>query len=400
MLKTALYSVFFFIGTALHVFALAPEEVMVLANRNASKSKGIAKYYMEKRNIPEKNLLLLWITDKETCSREDYEKKVIVPVRRFLGKNKKIRCIVTIYGLPIRIAAPELTEDELFEIEKMNEKKTNFAKIYEKNKNSEIKKELNKIDRQLMNFKRKLDKTASFDSELFLVKKDNYDLKMWIPNPFFIEFTNKEIFVKKEEVLMVSRIDGPDGDTCKRIIDDSLFAEKNGLKGKAYFDARWKYPENKKVKGYGLYDKSIHDAFRFVKKNNIMETVLNDTGDLFNEGECLDAAIYCGWYSHGNYIDSFSWTRGSVGYHIASSECVTLKNPNSNVWCKKMLDKGIAATIGPVGEPYVQSFPVPEFFFAYFLKSRFTLAEAYLLSIPYISWKMVLVGDPLYKFNI
>lgn len=123
MLKTALYSVFFFIGTALHVFALAPEEVMVLANRNASKSKGIAKYYMEKRNIPEKNLLLLWITDKETCSREDYEKKVIVPVRRFLEKNKKIRCIVTIYGLPIRISAPELTEDELLEIEKMDRKK-------------------------------------------------------------------------------------------------------------------------------------------------------------------------------------------------------------------------------------------------------------------------------------
>jgi uncharacterized protein (TIGR03790 family) len=65
-----------------------------------------------------------------------------------------------------------------------------------------------------------------------------------------------------------------------------------------------------------------------------------------------------------------------------------------------MIDNGIAATIGPVGEPYVQSFPVPEVFFAYLLKGGLSLAESYLLSVPYISWKMVLVGDPMYRLNI
>jgi uncharacterized protein (TIGR03790 family) len=89
-----------------------------------------------------------------------------------------------------------------------------------------------------------------------------------------------------------------------------------------------------------------------------------------------------------------------VGYHIASSECTTLKNSNSRVWCKKMLDNGIAATIGPVGEPYVQSFPVPEIFFNYLTEGYLTLAEAYLVSLPYLSWKMVLVGDPLYRINL
>jgi hypothetical protein len=29
-----------------------------------------------------------------------------------------------------------------------------------------------------------------------------------------------------------------------------------------------------------------------------------------------------------------------------------------------------------------------------------TLAESYLVSLPYLSWKMVLVGDPLYRVNI
>jgi len=125
--------------------------------------------------------------------------------------------------------------------------------------------------------------------------------------------------------------------------------------------------------------------------------VLDDKQNLFQPGDCPNAALYCGWYSLANYVDAFTWEKGAVGFHIASSECATLKRKNSNVWCKKMLDKGIAATIGPVGEPYVQSFPLPEIFFNFLTKGKLTLAESYLVSLPYLSWKQVLVGDPLYR---
>ena len=46
-----------------------------------------------------------------------------------------------------------------------------------------------------------------------------------------------------------------------------------------------------------------------------------------------------------------------MGYHIASYECETLKKEGSTVWCKRMLEEGVAATLGPVAEPYVQAFP-------------------------------------------
>jgi uncharacterized protein (TIGR03790 family) len=88
---------------------------------------------------------------------------------------------------------------------------------------------------------------------------------------------------------------------------------------------------------------------------------------------------------------------GAVGYHIASSECTTLKSPKSQVWCKRILEEGAAATIGPTSEPYVQAFPVPEIFFAALLDGRLTLAECYGLSKPFWSWQMVLIGDPLYR---
>ena len=65
-----------------------------------------------------------------------------------------------------------------------------------------------------------------------------------------------------------------------------------------------------------------------------------------------------------------------------------------------MLDNGIAATVGPVGEPYFQSFPMPEIFFDFLTQGQLTLAESYLVSLPYLSWKQVLVGDPLYRVKI
>ena len=233
-----------------------------------------------------------------------------------------------------------------------------------------------------------------------LVKKDDYNLNMWIPNPYYLGFRKRSSSIGRSDVLMTSRLDGPSAEIVKRIINDSIYAEKEGLKGRAYFDARWKDPGDKKTSGYGFYDQSIHRAANFLEKEKIIPVTKDDTGDLFQPGDCPESALYCGWYRLANYLDAFDWQPGSVGYHIASSECATLKNKNSRVWCKKMIEKGIAATMGPVGEPYVQAFPVPEIFFKYLTEGYLTLVEAYIISLPYLSWKMVLVGDPLYRVNI
>ncbi len=62
-----------------------------------------------------------------------------------------------------------------------------------------------------------------------------------------------------------------------------------------------------------------------------------------------------------------------------------------------MLEEGVAATIGPVYEPDVQAFPLPDLFFQTLTEGYLSLAESYLVSLPYLSWQMVLIGDPLYK---
>jgi uncharacterized protein (TIGR03790 family) len=397
-------SVVFYLFFTQGAWALAPEEVLVIANSNATKSRGLATYYMEQRKIPPQNLVMIWMTDKEICTRFEYEAKAIPPIRRFLKANPHIRALVTLFGVPLKIRGPDNSEEETQQKTRLNnekkaiEQQLNAATPLDPKKRQALQGSLARVKSKISRFNISLDKNASFDSELSLVKQESYDLNSWQPNPFYLGFKNQSSQIPKSNVMMTSRLDAASPQIVRRIIDDSIEAEREGLAGTAYFDARWKDPGEKKLAGYAFYDRSIHKAAQF--HSALLPVVVNDTQDLFQPGDCPNAALYCGWYSLARYIDAFQWAKGSVGYHIASSEAATLKGETSQVWCKRMLDKGIAATIGPTGEPYVQAFPVPEIFFNFLTEGYLTLAESYMVSLPFLSWKMVLIGDPLYRMNL
>jgi uncharacterized protein (TIGR03790 family) len=308
------------------------------------------------------------------------------------------------YGVPLKVQPAEMTAEEkhqVADLRKSREIVNKRIKALDGRQKEQIKKlrdKLSTIEKRISNLT-KHDQRASFDSELALVLRDDYPLSGWVPNPFFVGYRNENL--SRENILLVSRLDGPTDQIVKRIIDDSIEIEKTGLEGSAYFDARWKRPaenQNKKPKiDYGFYDRSIHLAAERVAKSGRLPVVVNDKSELFKAGECPDAALYCGWYSLAKYVPAFTWQKGAVGFHIASSECSTLKSKNSRVWCKRMLEEGVAATIGPTSEPYVQAFPIPEIFFGLLVDGRLSLAECYALSKPFWSWQMVLVGDPLYR---
>ncbi len=151
------------------------------------------------------------------------------------------------------------------------------------------------------------------------------------------------------------------------------------------------------VGSYADFDKALLLTAKGIEEQTDIEVVLNDTPGLFQLGECPNAALYCGWYSLGKYVDAFEWAPGAVAYHLASSEATTLRDPESQVWCKRMLEDGVAATIGPVYEPYLFAFPRPEEFFAHLLRGELTLVECYYRTQPLNSWMMTLIGDPLYR---
>jgi len=374
--------------------ALLPEEVLIIANSNVPESVQLARYYQKRRQIPEKNILLLKTTDQESCSRTEYETDIAAPINDFLKKHpgKAISCLTLIYGLPLRILPPPISDASRKTIDKLSEQRS----AIEKNKDSAATSLLNSIKKDIARLSG-ADQEASLDSELALARLAPYPLAGWQLNPLFVGLRDKSSPFPREMLLLVSRIDGPDAAVAKRIIDDSIEAEEKGLSGTAYFDAQWNYPKNReKLSGYSIYDKSLHDAARHLSQKGY-SVELDAKPELFQAGWGLKAALYCGWYSLARYVDAFAWQKGSVGYHIASGECRTLKEKESSAWCKMMLEKGIAATLGPVSEPYVQSFPLPEIFFSLLIRGDLTLAECYALSNPFLSWKMVLIADPLYR---
>ena len=384
-------------------FALLPDEVLVIANRFVPDSVDLARYYMEKRGIPKENLLRITTTEREGCSRDIYDEEIAKPVRKAVVRNKKIKALVTIYGVPLKVGRPKLSFAENEQLKALvKESRVIGAKIKELEETDsvqekDLKGQLSTIYKQITKQK-KSDYSAAVDSELALVLNKNYDLKFWLPNPYFVGYREKKLPLTKDDVLLVSRLDGPSVEIVRRIIDDSFYAEKNGLQGKAYFDAKGpRHKEKIDSMGYAFYDNSLHLAAGQLKKRHIMPVVINENGKLFQAGEAPDAALYCGWYSYNKYIDAFHWKPGAVGYHISSVECGTLRPGKSQAWCKRMLEEGAAAVIGPVDEPYVQGFPIPEMFFTYLTDGYYNLVESYFLSLPYLSWRMVLVGDPLYR---
>ena len=74
---------------------------------------------------------------------------------------------------------------------------------------------------------------------------------------------------------------------------------------------------------------------------------------------------------------------------------MTLRDPNA-FWVAPLLERGAAATIGNVYEPYLQ-FTANLNIFNEHLLHGFTFAESAYSSIAVVSWMSVMVGDPLYR---
>lgn len=239
---------------------------------------------------------------------------------------------------------------------------------------------------------------SSFDSELSLLFWLDYPLNRWQPNLLHHRYDNSGVR-RRKPTLMVSRLEASTVGHTKRLIDDAIATEAKGLGGRVYLDARGISAREGHVRkgSYGDYDQAIRNLALLLQDHTKLDVELDDRKELFQEGQCPETGLYCGWYSLAKYVDAFEFVRGAVGYHIASAEATTLRNPGSNVWCKRMLEDGICATLGPVHEPYLTAFPRPDEFFVALLSGKYSLVECYYRTKPFNSWVMILVGDPLYN---
>ena len=387
--------------------ALEPKDVFVVANKNVPASQEVAEYYLAKRNVPKDHLIPLDLPAGEDISRADYDAKLVAPLRAALKDRKAdAKVILTVYGVPLRVGVQLPTPDEKAELDKLTPALDLARKAVaerEKDKATDPKDLATaRTKRDTLDRRRRAlyhdESYACVDSELMLLWWDAYPLDRWVMNPLYFQASEKYRTATKP-VVLTARLDGPSVEIAKRLVDDAIAIEAQGLRGAVVVDARGnRFDPKGSDDGYGYsgYDESMREMGKLFEKTDLPVT-LDDKSELLPPGSAKGVALYCGWYSVGNYVDTCEYVPGAVAWHLASSEAVTLRDPKSKSWCPNLLKKGVAATLGPVGEPYTLGFPKPAEFFGFLGTGQYTLVESYARSSLFCSWMTVLVGDPLYN---
>jgi uncharacterized protein (TIGR03790 family) len=359
--------------------------VVVVANTNVPGSLEVARHYMAMRGIPADHLLVAALPGRESISRYVYEKQLRDPLLAFLRDRNlaeqvlrdketvrdhespwttvraRAHTIVLAYGVPLRI---------------VDTRPAALAKV------------ANWIDGL------NLRDSAAVESELALLLHGPYEIRGTVRNPLFNALYVEDLSDRAAPILMACRVDGPDAATAKRLVDDAIWAEKNGLGGRGYFDALGT-PD----RGYAQGDHWIIEACERIRREGF-ECALDRTDAVWGNGYPMEqAAMYFGWYAEhavGPFLrPDFRFQRGAIAYHIHSTSARSLRTTAEH-WAGPLLARGAAVTMGAVDEPYL-GLTIDLQRFADRLAAGLTLGEAWCLSLPVFSWQMALVGDPLYR---
>jgi uncharacterized protein (TIGR03790 family) len=353
---------------------------LVIFNNADAMSVDLAGYYAEKRGIPFDHLVGLDCPLTEEISRKDYEQTIAQPLRKImelrgwwkieeigsqsLVVENKIRFVALMRGVPLKIAP-----------EPANPAAPRPA------------------DTSPMGGKDE----ASVDSELAALgfySKTNYGP---IPNPYFRSYT-PVLDAGLPMLMLVCRLDAPEAGTVRRMIDDAVATEKTGLRGFAYVDAR------------GLTDGGLIEGDQWLEsianseRKHGIPVVFDNSPAMFPEAYPMNnAALYYGWYSEnaaGPFVrGDFKFVPGAVACHIHSFSATSIRDPHK-YWVAPLLEKGAAATMGNVYEPFLGLTPHLDVFDDR-LRSGFTFAESAYMSERVVSWMTTFVGDPLYRpFNL
>ncbi len=377
------------------ILALAPQfvraggdEVVVVFNTQLPESKTVAEHYAKLRQVPEKQIFGFSLTTNEIISRVEFRDSLQKPLAQKLvdsglwkfgeipvhGTNgetirvdqrvveSKIRYAVLCYGVPLKIA-PDADLQE-----------TGATLIRPELRRNE----------------------AAVDSELASLPEIKMDMTLAGPlqNQLYTT-TNSAWLTPTNGILLVARLDGPTAEIANALVDKALAAERDGLWGRAYFDARGLNETN----SYFLGDRWILTGAEICRQLGLEVFTDTNAATLPASFPMSQIAIYAGWYdsdASGPFtLPKVEFMPGAFAYHLHSFSASTIRSATQN-WVGPLLAKGATCTMGCVYEPYLAATPNVAFFLQA-LGNGYTFGEAAWAAQPALSWQTTVVGDPLYR---
>lgn len=303
-----------------------PEEVLLLARKGSRDSLSVARHYAERRGVPKENILELNLPPIE----QGLKPEIIDNVRKHLLDNKlagKIRVIVPCYGIQLRLQGRAL--DSMF---------------------------------------------------MDLFDRYTWGRVMGTSNP---HFGRNEHFDPTWGLYLVSRLDGPNVDIARGLVDKAMAAEKSVTpkSGSAFF----------------VRENHGEDAFKISQKLGI-KAVLKDRYYTKNNLVPDDTMWFFAWgHDYEKSVRNGQWPDGSVAAYLKSNTLGRISMPKAETWVQGLLESGVTATFGAAIEPYVQGYTRGDLFFERFWSGKYTFAESFAMATPTVNWAMSSIGDPLYN---
>ena len=345
------------------------ENVLVVINAASPASVEVGEYYATKRAIPASQVVRLKTATVETIARQDYESSIEVPIGAWLNRNAlqdRILYIVLTKGVPIRIAGTGGRQGTV----------------------SSVDSELTLLYRKLLG--QSFPVLGMLDNPLFLADRD--------------VATAQPITRFNSEIYLVTRLDGFTTADAKALVDRSLAAERAGtivLDQKSTLIDRggdqWLQTAAERLKSTAV-------ASQVALENS--QKVATATGPVLG---------YFSWGSNdpANQLRRFGLTfaPGAIGGMFVSSDGRTFVEPPAT-WkpsppnggpvfrgsfqslAADLIRDGITGVSGHVDEPFLDATVRPQILFPAYV-AGFGLAESFYLSIPFLSWQTIVIGDPL-----
>ena len=330
-------------------YRFRPPDLLIVSNVRAPNAERIANNYARARQLRNVQRLRVDLPVGAEISREDFNRRLLAPVREHVAGHPRTTIILLVRGIPWRIRQSDLSGPRRYQ---------DWCR-------------------------------ASVDSELTLARVDEPPVQGRIRNPLH---ARAEPLSPVHQLIAVCRLDGPDDQTANELVSRAIQAQRQGVEGIAFFDAR-----GIQSGAYAMGDRTILRAAELMKESERMPVRIDEAPavvDLSTVDEKI--GFYYGWYSSRfePANENFRFGRGAIGGHIHSYAGHSISRDRG--WVGQMLWHGATAAVGVADEPLLDGFPTADALVDALLRGR-NFAEASLAASRYVSWMPIYVGDPLYR---
>lgn len=356
----------------------AAAETVVVYNTSFRGSKELAEFYAGKRHVPAERLVGIECPNDETISRDDFENHIRGTLLRTFQEKKwwlvETRDRLDPNGRPIG-RGPEVVQQNVRVV------------VLMRGMPLRINRSAKKPDAVATDADE-----ASVDSEIASLGLLGRPIAGPLENRYYQSLRRFADHYDARGQLLVARLDAADDATARRMVEDSLQAERDGLWGRAAIDLA------RKDGPYAEGEQWLTNCVKLFRDSGI-PVFADQSRELLPDGWPLpDTIFYFGWYADSirgaPAAKEFRFRPGAIACHLHSFSAETLRNASER-WCAPLLDHGAAAVLGNVWEPYLTLTCRFDLMSARLLDG-FTLGEAAWSATPALSWMNVLVGDPLY----